>query len=173
MLIGLLWVEIYCICIITWPNLAEGSYEFLAGSFCWYVTILTSLLTVGIVLNLSRDPRRPHVQSVIQTFGWNRFSVSHYLAMLGSYWFSANIKYLISLTTSQIYVIEGSSNLMSENFSLYLTNLSSLVARSIMVVEKKHVQSVTLSRQNTSLKDHVTLWVGVSDKSTYFKVLWS
>ena len=93
--------------------------------------------------------------------------------MFGSYWFSANIKYLISLTTSQIYVIEGSSNLMSENFSLYLTNLSSLVARSIMVVEKKHVQSVTLSRQNTSLKDHVTLWVGVSDKSTYFKVLWS
>lgn len=58
--------------------------------------------------------------------------------MFGSYWFSANIKYLISLMTSQIYVIEGSSNLMSENFSLYLTNLSSLVARSIMVVEKKH-----------------------------------
>ena len=58
--------------------------------------------------------------------------------MFGSYWFSANIKYLIFLMTSQIYVIEGSSNLMSENFSLYLTNLSSLVARSIMVVEKKH-----------------------------------
>ena len=68
--------------------------------------------------------------------------------MFGSYWFSAKIKHLISLMTSQNYVIEGSSNLMGENFSSYITDLSSLVARSIMIVEIKHGPRYSGSRDN-------------------------
>ena len=40
---------------------------------------------------------------------------SHHLAMFGGHWFGASgdIKYLIFYVTSQKYVIEGSSNVMS------------------------------------------------------------
>ena len=45
------------------------------------------------------------------------------------------MKYLMCRMTSQSQVIEGSFKFMSENYSRYVSNLSSLVSLGIVLVE--------------------------------------
>ena len=59
--------------------------------------------------------------------------MSHHVTMFGYHWSSASgdVKY----ATSQKYVIEGSSNFISESSSWNVTTFPSLVAIGIAVVE--------------------------------------
>ena len=70
-------------------------------------------------------------------YGWKLLTVSHYLAMFGGDWsrVSRDMKYLICRMTSQNQVIDWSVKFMSESYSRYVSNLSSLVSIGIVLVE--------------------------------------
>ena len=100
--------------------------------------------------------------------------VTHHFAMFGGHWSSANgdVKYLICHVTSQNHVIGGSSNFMSWTSSWYVTNLPSLAARGIVVIEMFLVSHVI--KQDDVITSQVTIMIETPQcKSPPCQVWWS
>ena len=122
-------------------NVFKLSWEFMDESSLWYVTALTSLVTISIVVVEVQSfwlVKRPLVKPMFKwLYKWKPLAVSHHFAMFGEYWSnsSGDIKYFVCHLTAQNPVIEGSSNFMSWNSSQYVTTLLSLVTIGIVAIE--------------------------------------